>query len=120
MPLFNRTPMTVEEETARNAERLAKQEDKAARRTAKNEEQMAKLAEQRAKQRSNILGLANREFARSRINLGAIKLDERQTLYLAMIFKELVVMNDRAAKANAEAEAEAQADSIDTEEDSLT
>jgi two-component sensor histidine kinase len=69
-------------------------------------EQLAKRAEKRAKrlasQRANIRALAEREFLRSRINLGAIKLDERQTLYLAMIFQELATMNDRAAAAAGE------------------
>jgi len=69
-------------------------------------EQLTKRAEKRAKYlanaRANIRALAEREFLRSRINLGVIKLDERQTLYLAMVFQELAAMNDRAAAAAGE------------------
>jgi hypothetical protein len=70
-----------------------------ANRLAKREERRAKT---RAKARANVFALSEREFLRSRINLGVIKLDERQTLYLAMIFQELAVMNDRAAAAAGE------------------
>lgn len=91
-------------------------EERAAR-VAKLGEREAKRLEKRAaslvKARANIRALAEREFLRSRINLGVIKLDERQTLYLAMIFQELAMMNDRAAAAAGE---EIETDDADVDE----
>ncbi|MGH7723406.1 MAG: hypothetical protein ACRENL_11360 [Candidatus Dormibacteria bacterium] len=77
-------------------EQIAKRREKAAERS------VARVA-YLAKSRASIRALAEREYLRSRINLGVIKLDERQTLYLAMIFQELATMNDRAAAQAGEA-----------------